>query len=221
MMPPKGKNVVFSLLAIVLFSLGAAHTAKADILVSVGNNPQSDENVLLSGAVTGNPIFGLTNQTQLSVRFRGQEPLTAPANGQARIEAVDGSLNQLTTDLSSVAGGPPTGSFTSLIFNLNAEGNGTVNFTAIDTNGQQFLSAFALGAGGQNFFTFTTSGNTRISSVSFTTTVPVGLGLDDIRQVRIGGAQNNAVPTPEPATMLLLGTGLVGVAARIRKRRKA
>jgi hypothetical protein len=39
-------------------------------------------------------------------------------------------------------------------------------------------------------------------------------------QVTLQGTVNTA-PIPEPATMLLLGTGLAGVAASVRKRRKA
>jgi hypothetical protein len=220
-MNPLKSKLVLSLVAFVTLSFGSAISARADIIAVSGNVPQTDENVLLKTGLTGNPIFGITNQTQTSVRFTGQETLTAPANGQARIEAVDGSLNALTIDLSGSTTGAPTGSFTSLILNLNSEEDGTVFFMATDTTGDVFQSQFALDGSGENFFTFTTINDQRIASVSFTTSVPVGLGLDDVRQVRIGGALNNSAPVPEPATMFLLGTGLAGVAAKVRNRRKA
>jgi hypothetical protein len=214
MRPLKGK-LILSFLAFAVLSLGSAMSAKADVVVVGGNVPQLDENVQFNdgqmGAV-GNPIFGTTNNTMLLVRFSGNEMLTSPSGGQARVEAVDGSLNALTIDV-------PGGSFTSLILNLNAESTGTVFFTATDTMGDTFLSSFALG-NGSNFFTFTTMNNQRIASVSFTTTVAVGMQLDDVRQVRIGGAQLDRTPVPEPATMILLGTGLAGIAAKVRKRRK-
>jgi hypothetical protein len=37
----------------------------------------------------------------------------------------------------------------------------------------------------------------------------------------IGGQSNPTQPVPEPATMILLGTGLAGVAAKMRRRRKS
>src|SRR5687768_6171472 len=48
--------------------IGGAMTARADIIHTVGSVPQTDENVLLNNGLTGNPIFGTTNQTGLSVR---------------------------------------------------------------------------------------------------------------------------------------------------------
>jgi len=63
------------------------------------------------------------------------------------------------------------------------------------------------------FFTFETSLNQTITGI----TVMGGGGIEGIQQVRVGRGPE----IPEPATMILLGTGLAGLAAKVRKRRKA
>src|SRR5215207_3266329 len=210
---PQLRKAGLMVLAFFALTLCGASSARADIIIASGNNPQPDENVLLNTGLTGNPIFGTTNQTGFSVRFSSNEALTAPANGQARIEAVDGTLTQLTIDI-------PGATFTSLILNIDAAAAGSVNFVVTENNGQQTAGSFSLGASGENFFTITAINGQRISSVAFTTDVNMSItNVDDVAQVRIGGAQAAAVP--EPMTMALFGTGLVGIAARVRRRRKA
>lgn len=209
------KKVIFCFSVALLFVLASIGSARADIIIATGNNPQPDENVLLNTGLTGNPIFGTTNQTGFSVRFSSSEALIAPANGQARIEALDGTLTNLTIDI-------PGATFTSLIVNIDAAAVGSVSFVVTEDNGQQTAGTFALGASGENFFTITAINGQRISSVAFTTTVAmVVTNVDDVAQIRIGGAQQVQQPIPEPTTMLLLGTGLFGVAAKVRKRHKS
>lgn len=208
------RKLIFCLTAALLIGIASAASARADIIIATGNNPQPDENVLLNTGLTGNPIFGTTNQTGLSVRFSSNENITAPANGQARIEAVDGTLTQLTVDI-------PGATFTSLILNIDAAAAGSVNFVVTEDNGQQTAGTFALGAAGENFFTITAINGQRISSVLFTTDVAMTItNVDDVAQIRIGGAERQVQAVPEPTTMLLLGTGLFGIAAKLRKQRK-
>ena len=208
----KNIGLVVSVAAV---SLVLSSPADASPIISIGNVPQSgDENVLLSTGTLGNPLFGLTNQTGLSVQFLSDETLVAPSNGQARIEALDGSLTSLEVSI-------PGGSFTSLILNLDASASGMVNFSARDTGGNPYtFDKVAVGGRGSNFFTFTTDG-LPFAQISLVTDTPVV--LTDAEQFRINGtgpANNQEVPAavPEPVSLLMVGSGLLGCAARLRRR---
>lgn len=178
--------------------------AHAVAILTPGNNPQTDENVLLNSGLTGTVIFGTTNQTGTSVRFTGTEPITAPANGQARIEAVDMSLTSLVIDV-------PNGTFSSLILNPDASVTGTADFTVTTTVGApQLFNNVALGGSGSNFLTFTTStAAERFVSVGVVTDSP--LVFTDVAQVRLGGAQRNTAVPDGGATIAMLGMALVGL----------
>lgn len=205
------KNSILKKLLVAATAAVAVWTSEAHAvaILTIGNTPQTDENVLLNTGVSGNPIFGTTNQTQLSVRFTGTENITAPANGQARIEAVDGAFTSLITDL-------PGGTFTSLILNLDATANGTVDFTATLSNGGiQVFNNIAVGGSGANFFTFTTTGGDRYLSIAVAADVP--LEFADAAQIRIGGAQRTTSIPDGGATVGLLGGALVVLGMLRRK----
>jgi hypothetical protein len=196
------KKILTALTAAAVLGTSVAH---ATAVLTIGNVPQTgDQNVLLNTGLTGNPLFGTTNQTGFSVRFTGTEALTAPAAGQARIEAVDGGFNSLMTDL-------PGASFTSLVLNLDASSNGTILFTT-DMTGASPTQTFSatVNESGSNFFTFTTIDGQRYQSISFTSTSPLSLTFADAAQFRIGGAQATTVPDGG-ATVAMLGLGLVGL----------
>jgi len=193
----------------------------ASISFQTANSPQADEeNILLNSGTSGTVVTGVTNQTGQTVQFSSTtDTLRIPSGGQARIEAVDGSLNNITiTTLDGVT-------YMDFIGNPR-RGSGTATVTVV-TDAGTYSFSYPLG-NGQNFFTIIAT-----DEQILTTTINAPGGFADLRQPRISGitepeedtGTGSGDPTgasaPEPATVLLLGLACASMAPFALKRRKA
>jgi hypothetical protein len=208
------KQAVFGLIALFLLWSSAAH---ATAIFDPGNHPQQpgEENILFQGGETGLVVTGITNQSHLAVQFASStDILVETAAGQANLTAQDGLLNNITISV-------PNGSFTDLIFNPlcptpSPEGCGSATVTAV-TNDGTFTFTYPGGLGnGNNFLTILAINGETLSSVTID-----AAGFEDLRQVRISGATTGGNPVPEPSTVILLGSGLLGLVLWGRKKVQA
>jgi hypothetical protein len=143
--------------------------------------------------------------------------LSEPSNGQARIEATSaltGGTQVPLSDISSIT--LATGNYQDLIFNSHIGGTigtagGTETITVLDNLGNTSVHQLTLG-NGENFVTIVASGGESIASTS----ISYPPGFTDLRQIRI----STAAFIPEPSSIVLAGTSVIGLLAAFCWRRR-
>jgi hypothetical protein len=191
--------MAFALIGILVFAQGQA---RADEVTIAGST---------TGFVTGipqltfagNPFF--TNTTALGVgALSGANHLGTFSLSTAPLQPVAGAftLNVTFSSPTDIAGGQGT-TYTAVITgsvspNVN-QGGVNINFN----NNSPVVFTFNNG---------TTSGTFSVAVAD--------LFVESGNQANVtAGTTGQQAPIPEPATLLLLGTGITGVAAKLRKRR--
>ncbi len=189
--------------------------AQADIIFTLGNDPQSDEQNILFNEGFGNgtnTVVGLTNQTDTEVSFHSTTNiLTTPSQGQAEVDSAD-PIKNLSIFLTN------GGSFKDFILNPECPpgsgGCGSATIAVVDNGNITTTFTYTLG-NGQNFLAITAVNGQSIQSVTIDSIT--GTGFDDLNQPRISGV---GALVPEPTTVLFLGCGLIGLWGARRKLNK-
>lgn len=229
-MPQIFQRVILASAAFAILAL-ASSTAWADPITITTGNPgnQNTDNVLFnngslvhSGTLVQGDFNGAGAGFIADFTSASGNGNLGVSGGQAVLVGGSGNtpFSNATVQLENNA------TFTKLILNIDVT-NGlqfptsvqfTVNYTL--SGGQVFNQVFTVDTNGQNFFGIEAAEGAVINSV--TVQGLNGTTFSDINQWRLGGF--STPPTnnvPEPASLFLLGSGLVGTAGALRRRFKA
>jgi len=189
-----------------------------------------------------NPVADTQGLTSLRVVTQNEQNFRVNADTGETIE--DGNINGVPST-AQIIGVAYTNNFlgatSTTLYGIDATSNQLFRFT--DPNAGTVVSVGALGVDiGFNFIDFDISGSTGVAYAALRTEVTQTLPFSSLYTINLATGQASLVgligpeapngfplrgltvmpgnPIPEPTTMLLLSTGLAGIAAKVRRRNK-